>query len=91
MSTAERNRQPRFLDPCQELVRRPPKSRAATAVAGTPPTTLDTQADIQQSLTTLREKLLKIGATVVGHGRYVTFQLADVAVPRELFQKILPD
>jgi len=41
------------------------------------------------SLTTLREKLVKIGAKVVSHGRYVTFQLAEVAVPRELFQKIL--
>ncbi len=41
------------------------------------------------SLTTLREKLIKIGAKVVSHGRYVTFQLAEVAVPRELFQKIL--
>ena len=41
------------------------------------------------SLTTLREKLVKIGAKVVRHGRYVTFQLAEVAVPRNLFQKIL--
>ena len=41
------------------------------------------------SLTTLREKLVKIGAKVVSHGRYVTFQLAEVAVPRELFGKIL--
>ncbi len=41
------------------------------------------------SLTTLREKLVKIGAKVVSHGRYVTFQLAEVAVPRELFWKIL--
>ncbi len=41
------------------------------------------------SLTTLREKLVKIGARVVSHGRYVTFQLAEVAVPRELFRKIL--
>ncbi len=41
------------------------------------------------SLTTLREKLVKIGAKVVSHGRYVTFQLAEVAVPRKLFQKIL--
>ena len=38
---------------------------------------------------TLREKLVKIGAKVVSHGRYVTFQLAEVAVPRELFRKIL--
>ncbi len=41
------------------------------------------------SLTTLREKLIKIGAKVVRHGRYVTFQLAEVAVPRRLFAKIL--
>ncbi len=31
-------------------------------------------------MTTLREKLVKIGAKVVRHGRYVTFQLAEVAV-----------
>ena len=41
------------------------------------------------SLTTLREKLVKIGAKVVRHGRYVTFQLAEVAVSRDLFEKIL--
>ncbi len=41
------------------------------------------------SLTTLREKLVKIGAKVIRHGRYATFQLAEVAVPRSLFQKIL--
>ncbi len=41
------------------------------------------------SLTTLRKKLVKIGAKVVSHGRYVTFQLAEVAVPRGLFEKIL--
>jgi hypothetical protein len=37
----------------------------------------------------LREKLVKIGAKVVRHGRYVIFQMAEVAVPRELFQDIL--
>ena len=41
------------------------------------------------SLTTLREKLVKIGAKVVRHGRYVTFQLAEVAMPGSLFEKIL--
>jgi hypothetical protein len=41
------------------------------------------------SLTTLREKLVKIGAKVIAHGRYVTFQMAEVAVPRDLFRKIL--
>ena len=41
------------------------------------------------SLTTLREKLIKIGAKVVHHARYITFQLAEVAVPRWLFRAIL--
>ena len=41
------------------------------------------------SLTTLREKLVKIGARIVRHGRYVVFQLAEVAVPRALFAGIL--
>jgi len=38
------------------------------------------------SLTTIREKLVKIGARVVRHARYVTFQLAEVTVPRSLFE-----
>ena len=41
------------------------------------------------SLTSLREKLIKIGAKVVSHGRYVTFQLAEVAVSRQMFADIL--
>ncbi len=41
------------------------------------------------SLTTLREKLIKIGAKVMRHGRYITFQLAEVAIPRSLFANIL--
>lgn len=41
------------------------------------------------SLTTLREKLIKIGAKVVSHSRYVTFQMAEVAIPRRLFATIL--
>jgi hypothetical protein len=44
---------------------------------------------VQWSLTTLREKLVKIGARIVRHGRYVVFQLAEVAVPRMLFAAIL--
>jgi hypothetical protein len=43
----------------------------------------------QWSLTTLREKLVKIGARIVRHGRYAIFQLAEVAVPRALFAAIL--
>jgi len=41
------------------------------------------------SLTTLREKLVKIGAKVTRHAKYVTFQLAEVAVTRKLFAAIL--
>ncbi len=40
------------------------------------------------SLTTLKEKLIKIGAKVVSHARYVAFQLAEVAIPRDLFADI---
>ena len=41
------------------------------------------------SSTTLQAKLIKIGAKVVRHARYVTFQMAGVAVPRKLFRTIL--
>ena len=41
------------------------------------------------SLTTLREKAIKIGAKVVQHAKYVTFQLAEVAIKRDIFQAIL--
>ena len=41
------------------------------------------------SMTTLRDKLIKIGAKAVHHARYVVFQMAEVAVPRKLFAAIL--
>jgi Transposase DDE domain group 1 len=41
------------------------------------------------SLTTLKEKLIKIGAKVVGHARYVAFQMAEVAISKNLFAEIL--
>jgi hypothetical protein len=41
------------------------------------------------SLRTLREKLIKIGANVISHSRYVIFQMAEVAVPRAMFLEIL--
>ena len=49
----------------------------------------DTEVRRIQSLTTLREKLIKIGAKVIQHARYVVFQMAAVAVPRRLFAAIL--
>jgi len=47
------------------------------------------EAVAQWSLTSLREKLVKIGAKVVRHARYAIFQMAEVAVPRELFGQVL--
>ena len=41
------------------------------------------------SLTSLKKKFIKIGAKVVSHGHYVAFQMAEVAVPRNLFADIL--
>ena len=41
------------------------------------------------SLTTLRDKLIKLGAKVITHARYVVFQMAAVAMPNRLFQAIL--
>ncbi len=43
----------------------------------------------QWTLTTLRERLVKIGARIVRHGRYFVFQLAEGAVPRALVAAIL--
>lgn len=41
------------------------------------------------SVTTIKEKLIKIGAKIVKGSRYIHFQMAKVAVPRELFAIIL--
>jgi hypothetical protein len=41
------------------------------------------------TLTTLREKLIKISAKVVRHAKYVLFQMAEVAVPGKLSARIL--
>jgi hypothetical protein len=40
-------------------------------------------------MTTLKEKLIKIDAKVIRHGRYVAFQMAEVVIPRNLFADIL--
>ena len=41
------------------------------------------------SMTTIRDKVVKIGAKVIAHARYSIFQMAEVAVPRDLFRRIL--
>ena len=40
-------------------------------------------------LTTVRKKLIKISAMVVSHSRYLTYQMTEVTVPRQLFRVIL--
>ncbi len=42
-----------------------------------------------RKLTSLRETVVKIGAKVSAHGRYAIFQMAELAVPQELFGRIL--
>ena len=39
-------------------------------------------------MTSLKEKLIKIGAKVVSRSRYVALQMAEVAIPRRMFQEI---
>ena len=41
------------------------------------------------TLTTLLVKLIKSGAKVVRHSKYVIFQLAEVTAPRKVFAAIL--
>ena len=41
------------------------------------------------SLSTLREKVVKIGAKMITHARSTVFRMAEVAVPRDLFGRIL--
>ena len=41
------------------------------------------------SLASLKEKLIKIGAKVISHDRYVAFQMAEVAMSRQLLADIL--
>jgi hypothetical protein len=40
-------------------------------------------------LTSLKEKPIKIGAKVVSHGRCVAFQMAEVAISKNLFADML--
>ena len=42
-----------------------------------------------RTMTTWREKLIRIGAKVVAHSRYVFCQMAEVALPHKLFAAIL--
>ena len=37
----------------------------------------------------LHKKVVKIGAKVIAHARFTVFQMVEVAVPRNLFRRIL--
>ena len=41
------------------------------------------------SLRSIQVKLIKIGAKVIKHARHIIFQMAEVAVPQQLFAQIL--
>ena len=45
--------------------------------------------DGRWSLTFVRETVVKIDEKIVAHARYKVFQMAEVAVPRDLFRRIL--
>jgi hypothetical protein len=67
---------------CKAVARGKPISSHARTLATPEPIT-------DWSLTSLHEKLIKIGAKVVSHGCYVAFQMAEVAISRNLFADIL--
>jgi len=71
----------------------PPKWGRRKSIFGRSPESVRTLAladEIEKwSLTGLRERLVKIGARLIILGRYMTFQMAEVTVPRDLFRRIL--
>jgi hypothetical protein len=82
------------LDPIVLPALRRQCSAAAASCAGIQPAnflrSLALPAEVSQwSMTTLRERLVKIGARIVRHGRSTIFQMAEVMVPRGLFAQIL--
>jgi len=40
-------------------------------------------------LTSLKQKLIKVGEKIISHGRYIAFQMAEVAILRHLSASIL--
>jgi hypothetical protein len=70
------------------------RGASATSCAGLQPrllpATLATPEPIKDwSLSSLKEKLIKIGGKVISHGRSIAFQMVEVAIPRQMFQEIL--
>ena len=70
--------------------RSPPASCAGLQSREFPAHTATPEPIKDSSLTSLKEKLIKIGAKIVSHGRYVEFRMAEVAIPKNHFADILP-
>ena len=62
---------------------------AAESDAGEPQVAATPETIKDWSLSSLKEKLIKIGAKVISHGRSVAFQMSEVAITRQMFQEIL--
>jgi len=78
-----------FMPILRRQRRPPPASRARLQSRQLLAHASDAGADQRPSLTSLKETLITIGAKVVSHGRYVAFQMAEVAIPRTAFADIL--
>jgi hypothetical protein len=49
------------------------------------------RAELMSTGPSLKEKLIKIGAKVISHGRSIGFQMAEVVIPRQMLQEIAAD
>ena len=93
----------RLFGPCRRHLRSTPDSRKLSGnfrfspdfvclTSGSGPSGRCSRSsgfDPKPKLVTLCVKLIKIGARAVRHGRYITFQMAAVAVSRGMFGQIL--
>ncbi len=90
MSLIGSSRPPAARNRCLLYPRKPTFSWPSLTSGFDPQETLALLKGVEHwSLTTLQNRLIKIGAKVVRHGRCVTFQFAEVAMPRDLFAEIL--
>jgi hypothetical protein len=67
-----------------------PRGRLALTVTHDPKENSSIPEETEHSsVATLREKLIMIWAWIVPHCCYITFQITEVAIPRDLFADIL--
>ena len=75
--------------PHTSRLQRPLSPKAGFQVVMCPEQRWASEAIERWSLTSLRERLIKTGARLVRHGRYAIFQMAEAALPRQVFASIL--